>query len=283
MRHHPHMDWTRVDAVADELSATRAEVLGLVLLVLGGVVVAWLVVQRPLDMAAFRGTAEVTSPAVGSSDLVGDAGGTTGIVGGSAADGAGVAAGAGGAGGTGDAAGPPSAVPTGRQEIVVHVTGAVAAPGVVELDAGDRVVDAVTAAGAATTEAALDALNMARLVVDGERIHVPTQQEVEDGLVPAPSVVDGSGDGVGGPDTAEGAVGAGAAGAAVRDAAGRLDLNRATQTDFEELPGIGPVIAGRIIAWREANGGFKAVGQLREITGIGERTFQSLTDVVVVP
>lgn len=269
------MDWTRVDAVADELSATRAEVLGLVLLVLGGVVVSWLVVQRPIGMAA-------------SSDVTGVASSVTMAGAGDGpqrdADGVGMADGPVAADDLDGSADARSVAPTERQAIFVHVTGAVANPGVVELAGGDRVVDAVAAVGAATTEAALDALNMARLVVDGERIHVPTQQEVEDGVVPAPSQDGGNGSGgeAAGAGGGAGAEGGGGGGGANRDAAGRLDLNRATQADLEELPGVGPVIAGRIIAWRDANGGFEAVGQLREVTGIGERTFQSLADVVVV-
>lgn len=255
------MDWTKLDAVADELSATRAEVLGLVLLVLGGVVVSWLVVQGGGSHSAASGPVTVASPSSAAADVanVGEA---------DAADGAGNAVdGATGANATDRATVAPPAV------VVVHVTGAVATPGVVELVGGARVVDAVAAAGGPTGDAALDALNMARPVVDGERVHVPTPQEVADGLVPEPGVA------AAGPDTG----GTGAAGAApsARDAEGRLDLNLATPSELEELPGVGPVLAQRIAAWRDANGGFEAVGQLREVTGIGEQTFQGLADLVV--
>lgn len=260
------MDWTKVDAVADELSATRAEVLGLLLLVIGGVVVSWLVVQGDDPSSAASGPVTVASPSSPAADAGDVEEADAPVSAGNATDGAA------GANAMADGAtAAPAAV------VVVHVTGAVAAPGVVELGGGARVVDAVTAAGGPASDAALDALNMARPVVDGERVHVPTPQEVADGLVPDPA----------GPAVDADAGGTGTGGVAgtapsVRDAEGRLDLNLATPSDLEELPGVGPVLAQRIAAWREANGGFEAVGQLREVTGIGEQTFQGLADLVVV-
>lgn len=132
------------------------------------------------------------------------------------------------------------------------------------------------AADGPTGDAALDALNLARPVVDGEHVHVPTPQEVADGLVAEPA----------GPTagTDAGAAGAGGAGSApsARDAEGHLDLNLSTPSELEELPGVGPVLAQRIVEWRDANGGSHAVGQLREVTGIDEQTFQDLADLVVV-
>jgi len=260
------MDWTKVDAVADELSATRAEVLGLVLLVLGGVVVSWLVVQGGGSPSAASGPVTVASPSSTAADAAAVGEADAAVSAGNAAEGAT------GAHATADGAteAPPALV-------VVHVTGAVVTPGVVELGGGARVVDAVTAAGGPTGDAALDALNMARPVADGERVHVPTPQEVADGLVPESGGADA------GPDTGgTGAGGAAGAAPSARDAEGRLDLNLATPSELEELPGVGPVLAQRIAAWRDANGGFEAVGQLREVTGIGEQTFQGLADLVVV-
>ena len=146
------------------------------------------------------------------------------------------------------------AVPTGAARILVHVTGAVASPGLVELAEGARVSDAVEAAGGFSLGAATDALNLARQVTDGEQLVVP------------------------GP----GAQSPGGADAVVVDADGRLDLNRATAEDLEELPGIGPVLASRIVSWRDEHGPFTDPGQLREVPGIGERTFQTLVDLVRV-
>ena len=196
------MDWSRVDAVADELSATRAEVLGLLLLVLGGVVVSWLVVQAGAPAVTPSGPVTVAAPSTSSTSSPGSV-----------------------------APDPvaPEPVATGgpaadADGIVVHVTGAVAMAGVVELAGGARVVDAVTAAGGPTADAALEALNMARPVVDGERVHVPTPEEVAAGIEVAP------GSGPTGPPGSAGSVDS------VRDAEGRLDLNLATPADLEELP-----------------------------------------------
>jgi competence protein ComEA len=143
-------------------------------------------------------------------------------------------------------------------EIVVHVTGAVRVAGIVRLPEGARIVDAIAASGGTRPDAVLDGLNLARPLSDGEQVFVPTAAETE-----APGSTDGASAGAWRPD-------------------GKLDLNRATAADLEELPGIGPVIAERIVAWREQNGPFASVGQLREVSGIGERTLQRLADHVTV-
>lgn len=153
---------------------------------------------------------------------------------------------------------PVEAVPSLAGEVTVHVVGAVAQPGLVAVPLGSRVADAIAGAGGATPDAELGALNLARPVTDGEQIVVPTIGE-------APPV------------GAEGTTGGGA-----WRADGKLDLNAATAAEFEELPGVGPVLAERIIDWREQHGPFVEVGQLREVAGIGEKTFQSLSELVTV-
>lgn len=140
-------------------------------------------------------------------------------------------------------------------DLLVHVSGAVGQPGVVRLAPGSRVLDALTAAGGPLGAAGLDALNLAREVADGERVHVPH---------PGESLPDHA------PEGGE------------ADAAGPLDLNRATAPQLEELPGIGPVLAERILTWRDQHGPFESVGQLRQVPGIGERTFQALAELVRV-
>lgn len=144
--------------------------------------------------------------------------------------------------------------------LTVHVSGEVVSPGIAHLPSGARVADAVEAAGGLTLGADPGGLNLARLLVDGEQV-----------VVPAVGRTAGSGAGTG--DAA--------ADAALR-ADGRLDLNRATASELEELPGVGPVLAERIVAHRAAHGPFREVGQLRDVSGIGERTFQALADLVTV-
>jgi competence protein ComEA len=157
---------------------------------------------------------------------------------------------------------PPVPVPTGSAgAVVVHVAGKVRRPGVVALPAGARVTDAIKAAGGLRPGAKTGVLNLARHVVDGEQILVG---------VPAPALPGGAA-GPAGP-----AVPGGAAPAA------QLDLNTATLEQFDQLPGVGPVLAQRIVDYRTQHGAFRSVDQLQEVTGIGERRYAELKDLVRV-
>ncbi|SOC87149.1 competence protein ComEA [Curtobacterium sp. 314Chir4.1] len=175
--------------------------------------------------------------------------------------------------------GGPSAVvatPTGSSSppagvVVVHVVGAVQRAGVVSLGAGSRVSVAIDRAGGATPDADLARLNLARVVVDGERLYVPEVGETEvpaalddAGAVPVP--VPGAGGSAGGSDGGDAVV----------------DLNSADQAALETLPGIGPSLAGRILAWREEHGRFGAVEDLLDVSGIGDGRFADLRDRVRV-
>lgn len=157
----------------------------------------------------------------------------------------------------------PSAAPPVATEpsgpLVVAVSGKVASPGLVEVPDGSRVADALTAAGGALPGTDLSGLNLARKVVDGEQIAV--------GVPPAP---DAAGPPPGAPDGVDAPAG------------GAVDLNTATESQLDALPGVGPVTAARILEWRTTNGRFTRVEQLREIEGIGERRFEQLRDLVVV-
>lgn len=151
---------------------------------------------------------------------------------------------------------------------VVHVTGAVLRPGLVRLAPGARVGDAVEAAGGLTADADPVRVNLARPVSDGEQVHVLRVGEVPPDLA-APV---GSSAGAGGA--------AGATGGTTAD--GRIDLNRATADELTALPGIGPAKAAAIVAHRERNGPFAAPGDVRQVTGIGEATFQRIADLITV-
>ena len=147
-----------------------------------------------------------------------------------------------------------SASPSG--EVVVDVAGKVRHPGIVVLDPGARVVDALEAAGGARPGVDLAGLNLARLLVDGEQIVVG---------VPAP------------PGPA-----ASAAGSPAGDPGALVNLNTAGNAELEELPGVGPVTAQAIVDWRAANGGFRSVDQLLDVDGIGEKTLEDLAPLVTV-
>lgn len=150
-----------------------------------------------------------------------------------------------------------SAAP-GPTELVVHVAGRVRSPGVVRLQPGSRVLDAVEAAGGAEDGVDLSGLNLARLVADGEQVLV--------GIAPLPGAVGPTGS-AGGPAPPDG---------------GQVNLNTATAEQLDTLPGIGPALAGRILDWREQHGRFSSVDELQEVSGIGPKTFAELAPLVVV-
>jgi competence protein ComEA len=133
--------------------------------------------------------------------------------------------------------------------LVVHVVGDVARPGVVRVPDGSRVADALEAAGGAHADADLSTVNLARLVTDGEQVRV--------GLPPAPEL------------SAPQASGPGAVRLPV-------DVNTASAAQLTELPGIGPVLGERIVAFRTENGPFGSLDQLLEVPGIGPATLQDI-------
>ncbi|GGO18072.1 hypothetical protein GCM10011576_32660 [Micromonospora parathelypteridis] len=151
-------------------------------------------------------------------------------------------------------AGDPSA--SGPGELVVAVAGKVHKPGLVRLPAGSRLADAVQAAGGALPGVDVALLNPARKVTDGELIVV--------GVTPPPG----------------GASGPAAGGAA--PVVGPLNLNTATLAQLDALPGVGPVLAQRILTHRDQHGGFKSVGDLRQVDGIGDARYEQLKDLVTV-
>ncbi|MDO0927766.1 ComEA family DNA-binding protein [Streptomyces sp. TG1A-8] len=149
-------------------------------------------------------------------------------------------------------------------EIVVDVTGKVREPGIRRLPAGSRVADALRAAGGARPGVSTDGLNRARFLVDGEQVVVGAPAGV-----PAPPPGSGAGTGAGpaGPP-----VGAGPA--------APVSLSTATVDQLDALPGVGPVLAQHIVDYRTRHGGFRSVGELRQVNGIGDRRFSDLRDLV---
>lgn len=166
---------------------------------------------------------------------------------------------------TGAATGPVGAV-------AVHVVGQVTSPGVVEVAAGSRVIDAITAAGGLTEAADSGAVNLARPVVDGEQIYVPVPGETPPAQVPVAELPSGSASTAPGTGTSGATPAAGAA----------INLNTADVAALDTLPGVGPAIAGRIVDWREAHGGFATVDDLLEVSGIGPAVLAKIRDLVTV-
>ncbi len=141
----------------------------------------------------------------------------------------------------------PTPAPSATPQLVVHLAGEVQRPGVYQLPGNARVADGIAAAGGATDEANLDALNLAARLVDGQRVLVPSRTSVG-----SPS-----------------------------EASGRTNLNRASRAELEALPGIGPAIAQRILEYRDRNGPFRSFDQLRETRLINAPTLERLRDLIV--
>jgi competence protein ComEA len=234
------------------LRPTPAELVGLVLLLLGSVVatVVWWgqSVTGPASIDQVR--------AVGTEvPAISDAGEAP------AGDGEAVAD----AGAVGPVAGDDAAGSGSGTAVTVHVSGAVTHPGLVTLPTGGRVGDAVVAAGGLTGDADTARVNLARALVDGEQVHLPrVGEDPPEPVAPAGTSL---------PET-------GAPSGATADAP--LDLNRASAAELDELPGIGPSRAAAIVEHRERHGPFAVPGDLRAVPGIGEVTFQNLAPLVVV-
>ena len=154
------------------------------------------------------------------------------------------------------AAGALEAEGSEARKLMVHVVGAVRNPGLYELEEGSRVDDAIAKAGGVKGRAALELVNLASPVADGQQVLVP-----------------GAGDGGGGAAAGAGATAAGGAG-------GRVHLNSATLEELDTLPGIGPVTAQKILDYREENGAFGSVDELDAVPGIGPARMEQLRDLV---
>ncbi|MFN3001998.1 helix-hairpin-helix domain-containing protein [Mycolicibacterium wolinskyi] len=161
---------------------------------------------------------------------------------------------------------PATAAPDGP--MVVSVVGLVHKPGLVTLDSGARIADALTAAGGPLDGADLIGLNMARRVADGEQIVV--------GIAAPPGEPTTMGSSIAGEASTPPAA------APADDPAGPVDLNTATVEQLDALPGIGPVTAEAIVAWRAANGRFASIDQLGDVDGIGPARLEKLRALVRV-
>ncbi|UCR89420.1 ComEA family DNA-binding protein [Mycetocola spongiae] len=161
----------------------------------------------------------------------------------------------------GGAESSPGARP-GGSELIVHIAGAVASPGLYHLPPGARVADALAAAGGPVAEAHLDALNLARPVADGEQVRVPA---------PGEAAAPGAGPGPGGVSAAGGPGGE-----------ATVSLNLASAQQLDTLPRVGPALSARIIEYREKNGPFASLNDLLKVSGIGPRLFEGLAGKITL-
>jgi competence protein ComEA len=258
---------SRVERAASWLRATPAELAGLAILLVGAMAVSvtlWTgATARPgvLPAPDGDGGAAMVGQPVGSGAEGADAAPSTEPAGASSrpAD-----------PGPELAADPPAVpVPDPPGPVTVHVSGAVHRPGLVELPPGSRVGHAIEAAGGLGPGADLATVNLARPLSDGEQVHVLREGEAP----PTPAAPTDPPAAAGGAGAAEPVAPGGGV-----DAEGRVDLNRASAAELETLPGIGPAKAAAIVEHRETHGPYAEPGDIRAVSGIGEKTFQQLAD-----
>ena len=159
-----------------------------------------------------------------------------------------------------------------KETIVIHITGEVKNEGVIYLEKGARLVDAIKEAGGETKEADLSQVNLAYELQDGQKIYIPNKNEKISQYIIGINgeTIDSNGTNTGNESTSSSKEGA------------KVNINTATQNELDGLPGIGPALAQRIIDFREENGNFKSIEDIQNVKGIGNSKFDEIKDKIVV-
>ncbi len=145
-----------------------------------------------------------------------------------------------------------------KKVIVVHITGEINKPGVIELEEGARVIDAIKVAGGTTSKADLTQINLAYALRDGQKIYIPNVEDQNKEIEHITTDFENN------------------------TKAGKININMANEKELQELPGVGPSIATKIIKYREENGGFENIEDLQKIKGIGKAKYDELKDFIEV-
>jgi len=152
-----------------------------------------------------------------------------------------------------------------EESLIIHIAGAVNHPGVYQLPSGKRVIDALKMAGGETEKANLDAVNLAAPLYDGQKIIIPfIPENVESGLIKYDGQLIVNNDYSNLNDN------------------NLLNINNANARQLEELPGIGTVLAERIIEYRESKGAFRNIEEIKDVPGIGEKKFEAIKELITV-
>lgn len=151
------------------------------------------------------------------------------------------------------------------KKIIIHITGCVMNAGIVEVDDGSRIIDVIEKAGGITEEADISKVNLAYIVEDAQKIYIPSISD-EKGIE---YVSTENGDNVIIEDK-------------TKEKKSKVNINKAKQTELEQIPGIGPSTALKIINYRKENGAFTSIEEIKEISGIGEKKFEEIKENIEV-
>lgn len=157
-----------------------------------------------------------------------------------------------------------------KRKIVIHITGQVKNPGLVYLDEGARIADAIKEAGGSTKDAALDKVNLAYVLEDGQKIYIPNKNEK---ISEIQYIITDSGENVL-KDTGKESN--------VKGGIKKVNINSANQEELETLPGVGPALAVRIIEYRNSNGKFEKVEDVQNVKGIGDSKFTNIKERICI-
>ena len=159
-----------------------------------------------------------------------------------------------------------------EEKIVVHITGAVNKEGIVELETGARIADAIEKAGGSKENADIKNINLATILEDGMKIHIPTIEETNtnkdkttennENSQTITETIDNASD--------------------TKKTQGKVNINTANIEELDPLPGIGPATASKIISYRQENGKFKNIEELKEVSGIGEAKYEKIKDLITI-
>ena len=154
-----------------------------------------------------------------------------------------------------------------KNKIIIHITGAVKTPGIVKLDEGSRIEDAINKAGGLTEDADISRVNLAYVLEDGTKIKIPSNLDVGD--LQDDVLSNDSGEEIieENEKTSQNSF---------------ININKATEQDLQKLPGIGPSLAYRIISYRNENGKFSTVEDIKNVNGIGDSKYENIRDFICV-
>lgn len=165
---------------------------------------------------------------------------------------------------------------TEKEKIIVHISGAVQNEGIVELESGSRVADAIEKAGGLKENAYMDEINLAYQLEDGEKIHIPTIEEQKEKENQESKVENESATG------SDGTTSRSSNSSINNGSQTKININTATEEELDTLPGIGPSTAAKILDYRKEKGKFKTIEEIKEVSGIGENKYEKIKDRITV-